>query len=369
MSEKPASGPRAGVRIIRVTAVVPLLFCLAAFILTLLTVISGTRPGMLEGAHSMALNTTHLGENIIQFSAASNGSSTSSDPISSFFSSLLGAITSGIDGALNSAEASAVSGVISALGISEYYTFHLRTICEGSLSDPTSSNAKFSISKCSSYEDTTAGLERMANIIPSSTVIGLTNVTVPLLSTVASSAGFLNSLSQGLSTSTFAFFIISLVGAFFAVPASGLAAIRPSSPLLMWTIFISTGLAVTFQFIGAVIVTAFAGGATAVVSKFGNGVGLYANMGIQLQIFVWVSFGLLLLSFSYWLSVWFVEFRQRSYKARRRTSYEIGNWKGIFAEVLSDLRLPKDDDSTAMTTALAPKNLKPAAARNSYGVI
>jgi hypothetical protein len=41
------------------------------------------------------------------------------------------------------------------------------------------------------------------------------------------------------------------------------------------------------------------------------------------------------------MTTWFIEFRTRSYKARQRTAQEIGDYKGIKREVLSDLRLRK----------------------------
>lgn len=55
-------------------------------------------------------------------------------------------------------EASAGSSVIDALGISEQYTFHVRTTCEGSLSGQSSLDAKVDVIECSNYENKTGGM-------------------------------------------------------------------------------------------------------------------------------------------------------------------------------------------------------------------
>jgi hypothetical protein len=40
--------------------------------------------------------------------------------------------------------------------------------------------------------------------------------------------------------------------------------------------------------------------------------------------------------------VWFVEFRQFSFRIRKREASEIGDYRGIIQEIKSDLRFPKE---------------------------
>lgn len=56
MSEKQGPVLKVRERGIRLTAMAPLLFSLVGSIITFLTLISETSPGMLEGAHSMTVN-------------------------------------------------------------------------------------------------------------------------------------------------------------------------------------------------------------------------------------------------------------------------------------------------------------------------
>lgn len=127
------------------------------------------------------LNTSKLGQNIIEFTPTSTSTSStpakradpldplgllptpssisSSDPlgaIGSFFSGLIQNATAGIDGGLNDAEAQLVGAVLSELGIKEYYSLHLLQICSGDLTTSNPKNVK--IDKCSSYTDRGSGI-------------------------------------------------------------------------------------------------------------------------------------------------------------------------------------------------------------------
>jgi hypothetical protein len=52
-------------------------------------------------------------------------------------------------------------------------------------------------------------------------------------------------------------------------------------------------------------------------SSIGNGVGVYSKGGTQFLVFVWVSFGLPVMSNFYWVVIWFVEFREFTLRVRR----------------------------------------------------
>jgi hypothetical protein len=56
------------------------------------------------------------------------------------------------------------------------------------------------------------------------------------------------------------------------------------------------------------------------------------------------------------VTIWFVELREFTLRIRRRTSDEIGNWRGILKEVRGDLRaenvLPEGRETTIETLFL-----------------
>ena len=89
----------------------------------------------------------------------------------------------------------------------------------------------------------------------------------------------------------------------------------------------------------AITVTVLVSAISSSINGFSDTLGLRAGVGPKFFAFMWVGFVVAQMANWYWLAVWFVEFRQRSYKARRRTRREMGDYKGIGREVLSDFRL------------------------------
>jgi hypothetical protein len=88
-------------------------------------------------------------------------------------------------------------------------------------------------------------------------------------------------------------------------------------------------IGVLFNLAGSATVTAFITTANNIVNLFGEALGLKAGLGTRFLILTWVSFGLALLTNLYVLAVWFFQFRTISVKVERRSSQDMGNWKGI----------------------------------------
>ncbi|KAM3066669.1 hypothetical protein ACMFMG_002381 [Clarireedia jacksonii] len=333
---------------LRLSAVLTAILSLVAFILTLLAVISGVKKDVLEDTYSLRLNTTGISENIVKFtpttSTSPSSSASTSDPLGalgSAFSGILNNITSGIDGAINGAESGVFDTIANALGVSEIYTFHLQNICQGKLAD---NAAGYTIANCSSYSDKTSALAKLAKTVPASTPIGPTTVSVPLIATISDAADYLNSISKSLSTTTFVFFILSLVVTGLSIPTSLVATFFPSSRLLIYVNLILTQLNILFHLVGSILVTILLIAVKSILKKLGDGLGIQAAAGGKFIAFVWVSAGLNALAAGYWFMIWFVEVRGWSYRGRRRKEEEIGNWRGIKKEVWADLRIPKDGE-------------------------
>lgn len=75
----------------------------------------------------------------------------------------------------------------------------------------------------------------------------------------------------------------------------------------------------------------------------GNGVGLYAESGNKFLTLTWVAFAMMLLANSFWMVVWFVEFKTFSVVLRRRSPDQRGSYLGTVREVRNNLSLgPKE---------------------------
>jgi hypothetical protein len=186
-------------------------------------------------------------------------------------------------------------------------------------------------------------------MISSSFVIGTTNISIPLLGAVSSAGGYITDLSKTFSVSIFAFYIVSLVcSAIVAILSTALGLsffkhIRLTKTLVHTTMSVSL-IGITFHLIASIAMSSIAGLANSVVNSFGNSLGVQSKAGVAFLALTWSAWVLELLAGWYWISVWFVEVRTYAVKARYRTSREMGNYRGVFKEVINDLRRPKEMD-------------------------
>lgn len=107
------------------------------------------------------------------------------------------------------------------------------------------------------------------------------------------------------------------------------AFVFPSTPAIMYNNLAFSIIDVLFNLAGPATVMTFITTANNIVNIFGEALGLKAGLGIGFLILTWVSFGLAPLTNLYVLAVWFFQFRAISVKVQRRSSQDMGNWKGI----------------------------------------
>jgi hypothetical protein len=108
---------------------------------------------------------------------------------------------------------------------------------------------------------------------------------------------------------------------------------------------------------------------TSGINGFSDVTGLSAKVGTKFLVFMGIAFLGAQGANAYWTTVWFIEFRKRSYKARARTQLEMGDYKGIKKEVVSDIRLKKvDRDDTESLIKFEPDYMRNRGA-NSYNEI
>lgn len=139
----------------KATVAIPLLFSVVSFVLTLLALLAGQTKGFMEDYSVMMFNTSTLGQNFIEnLGGLGGGSSTASSSTTSATPTptdkgILGGIGDGIGSiaasatsALGSRESEAVGilndlgndvadGLSSALGIEQFYSFHVTNLCQG----------------------------------------------------------------------------------------------------------------------------------------------------------------------------------------------------------------------------------------------
>ncbi|KAN0104969.1 hypothetical protein V8E51_010714 [Hyaloscypha variabilis] len=362
---------------IRLTAVFPFAFSSAAFILTLLAVLSGTQPSTFEDGDMVTLNTSKVGQNIIKFTPATNtpkrnsildlfgldpsatqsasaAAATSTTAAGDFLNSLLGPaqgilddlgsafdgivsnLTTDLDSGLTNLENELAASLTKDLGIQQYYSLYVSGICMGSYDNATDPTSATNNTKCMTYQNATSSLSNFS--IPNSIKLGTTNVSVPILASVSGAGGTITNAVTILTKAMLAFFILSLIGSASTAIGSGVGFLLPENPIIIYSNLGFSTLGSIFQVVGAALATAVIAALNLAASSIGNGVGVYSTQGKTFLIFVWLSFALLVTSNWYWLAIWFVEVREFTLRVRRRGSDEIGNWRGLPREIWGDLR-------------------------------
>lgn len=188
------------------------------------------------------------------------------------------------------------------------------------------------------------GLSNFSSNIPSSLTIATTNVSVPLLADLGTTGGYLGSTLTSLAKALIAFYILAIIGSGITMLGSLAAIIFGNSRILLYINMGFSTLGVMFLFAGSVAVTVLAKTVAGIVNMIGNGIGLYAESGNKFLALTWVAFVMMLLANSFWIFVWFVEFKTWRLVLERRPLEQRGSYLGVFKEVKDNLSLgPKID--------------------------
>jgi hypothetical protein len=184
-------------------------------------------------------------------------------------------------------------------------------------------------------------IANLTSTVSDSTLIAATNITVPALSKVPGLGKSAKSLIDAASAIVLTMFIITLIGNGLSVILSTAAFVAPSYGKVHTAGAAITTISTQLLQMAAITSTTIAVSISASINSFSDVLGLSATVGGKYLAVIWVAYIAAQMANGYWMSTWFIEFRTRSYKARQRTAQEMGDYKGIKREVLSDLRLQK----------------------------
>lgn len=154
---------------------------------------------------------------------------------------------------------------------------------------------------------------------------------------MSGAGGTVTSAVTILTKAILAFFLLSLIGSAMTAIGSGVGFLLPGNPIAVYSNLSFSIVGWIFHAVGAALSTAVI--AALKLVAIGNGVGVYSAQATKFLIFVWISFAFLLLSNFYCVAIWFVEFRGFTSRVRRRSSDEIGNWRGIPREIWGELKV------------------------------
>lgn len=273
---------------------------------------------------------------------------------------IIGNLTDSINNGLEDAINQIAEALVDSAGLKDFYYLYVNSICEGNLANGTRGNDDgVVVDKCSSYGDKSAGnlaflkathylkgaMTYMAtglnNLLPnvqSSVVIGTTNISIPLIAELTHSIETLSSGITTLGRALLAFLIISMIGSGVSMLVALPSIFFPAARILIYTNLFFSTLAAFGSFLAAILLTALIAGVTSAIGGIGDALGLSIEEGSAVLALAWVSWACILVMNMYWSAIWFVEVRRWAFTKRRRTSDEVGNWKGVGKEVWRDLK-------------------------------
>lgn len=98
-------------------------------------------------------------------------------------------------------------------------------------------------------------------------------------------------------------------------------------------------LAATALWLIAITMSLVIGIANSLIGGFGDGLSLHVQQGGAFLAILWVAAVLSAVASTYWLVVWFVEFRLSAFSRRRRNEAQVGGYRQMVGELRKDLKV------------------------------
>lgn len=266
----------------------------------------------MEDYDIVAFNTSGLGKNLIDLDGDTNPTPTSDnndlcDGIGGFFGKTCTSATAAVESikddvedTLNGIGNRVADHLADRLGISEFYSLHALTICEGDFKpNATASGADRNVTEC--HKGFTKGYN-ISTLLDHSLRVGPFKVSLLDLGFTSDVQDAIDTLNTILKAFT-ALLIIGIGFTGLSLLASVLALFlipRRERPALFANTVLA-GAALAFLVLSGLLGTVGASIAEDKVNELGADIGLAATMGSGYAILTWIGVGLMLVVFGYWL--------------------------------------------------------------------
>ena len=182
-------------------------------------------------------------------------------------------------------------------------------------------------------------LANYTSTIPDFVDIVALNITMPILSRVPSLGQSTKSIIDFVTGVIYAIFVIHLIGSGISFILSAAAIVMPNKSIIYGSAAAITTITTMLLQTAVFATSGFVMTVNKSINNLSDTTGLSSEIGSKYLAFIWIGYIAAFVANSYWTTVWFVEFRLRSYKARARTAQQMGDYKGAGKEILSDIRL------------------------------
>ncbi|KAI8962186.1 actin cortical patch SUR7/pH-response regulator pali [Daldinia sp. FL1419] len=285
--------------------VIPTLLSLVGFVLAMIALFagSGSQQQSMEKYHIIAINMSTFGHNLIPTPSSSGSQPTATsgsglwDDIQDGLDDIEGQLTDGLNDIANDV----ADRLSQELGISQWYSIHVMTACEGNFApNATSPDASYNTTNCTAQS---AGVKfNLTDIIQQELNSGPLHIdagSIPIPDSVQQTIDYVNKF-------LLATFILFVLGAGF----SGLSFL---SCIVLLTLrretvsrgavlanMLLAGLAALSLAAGAAIATAVAKKGASEINDEGAEIGIGAVEGTRFMAVSWVAFGIMFLTLAAW---------------------------------------------------------------------
>lgn len=281
---------------LRWSVIFPVLLSIAALVISFLLLFAGSRPGFLEDYSLVRLNLTTLGYDVISDNI--DNIAGDNEGISGIIDNISDLIGDGLDDIGNSV----ADRLADELGISEWYSIHILTVCQGEY-DPnaTDSDPSYKVSEC-----TTASPDARVNLtdlINNELQIGPLRITLDDINWPSEIDERIDQVNDAL----LALFIVYVVAigfcGFALIGAVAAFFFDPRRRRVSLANMLLAALA-ALLLLGGSIATMIGGRRGAdEINNIGEDVGISAEAGTPFIILSWVAFALMALAVVYWGAV------------------------------------------------------------------
>jgi hypothetical protein len=279
----------------RPTALIPVLCCTAALILSFLCLFAGHKAGFMEDYHLLTLNTSMIGETIINETRSTD----TSNPLTN----LLNSISNTGSEIVNDA----IGEVTQSLGIEDFYSAHMLNYCEGQYTPAEAANATVSQDEITKIVTECSKSRAMYKFDPTQIVEDALNragvdVTLDDLNWPEDIDTGIKTLNA-LMAAMFVLYCIA-IGLIFVSLFAAAAAVLLSGRLSACVNFLVSMLAFLAIGLASALVTAVIVKASQIINDKGNDIGLQANWGGKFLALTWAATALMFIV----ILTWVVEF-------------------------------------------------------------
>lgn len=278
----------------RLLAFFSLLLLIAALILNVLLFLAGNRVDFLEQIDIITLNTSDVGRTLVSSSSSPVQSAISSAVNGNPVASAVAAANPSASAAVIALAASEANSVAEAVGLHDFYSFHVQNWCEGYYTpSPTAANATRNVTGCS---NTTALWDfNLTQILQSELKVGflVSDLNIPS----AVNDGFV--VLQTAFKVMYIFYCIT-IGTIGVGILGGLAALlldgRISACLNGIWAFLTAACAIVASGIATAIMIA----GQNVINEYQDDIGVTSTRGTQFLAMTWAGAALLVVAFLTW---------------------------------------------------------------------